>query len=100
MKNEREQKIAERRADMPKVYRASYDRAVSGRSLRAAVNSFCIHCVMYQREEVRLCTSLSCPLWPYRPYQGSSKNSPEQPDFVPESKNSDSEGNEQGEGRL
>ena len=84
----RQEKIAKRRADMPKIYRATYDKAVSGKSLRAAVNSFCAECTMWQREEVRLCTSLACPLRLYRPYQGSS----EQPDFASESKNSDKEG--------
>jgi len=100
MNIERQEKIAERRADTPKVYRASYDRAVSGRSLRAAVNSFCIQCVMYQREEVRLCTSLACGLWPYRPYQGSSKNTSEGSDFGAESKNSGNEGIGTGGSRL
>jgi hypothetical protein len=63
------ERIAKRRADMPNVYRGIYDRAVSGKSLRSAVNSFCLECVMWQRKEVRLCTSLACPLWPYRNYQ-------------------------------
>lgn len=63
------ERISKRREDMPAVYRGCYDRAMSGNSLRAAANSFCLECVMWQREEVRLCPSYSCPLWPYRPYQ-------------------------------
>jgi len=63
--------IEKRRADMPKAYRANYDKAVSGASLRAAINAQCIECVCWQREEVRLCTSLACPLWAVRPYQDS-----------------------------
>ena len=55
--------------DMPRIYRATYRKAMSGKSLRAAVNSFCLECVGWQREEVRLCTSPACPLYPYRPYQ-------------------------------
>lgn len=90
---ERQQKIAERRADMPRIYCATYDKAVSGKSLRAAVNSFCVQCVMYQREEVRLCTSLACPLWLYRPYRDKpkcrSKNTSERLSFSAESKNSE-----------
>ncbi len=89
---ERKQKIAERRADMPRIYRATYDKAVTGKSLRAAVNSFCVQCVMYQREEVRLCTSLECALWPYRPYRDKpkcrSKNTSEGLSFSAESKKS------------
>jgi hypothetical protein len=62
-------RIAERRSDIPAIYRGSYDKAISGKSLREAVNSFCRECVMWQRVEVRLCPSTPCPLWPYRPYQ-------------------------------
>ncbi len=93
MTNNRAKRIAERRADMPKIYRATYDKAVSGKSLRAAVNSFCAECAMWQREEVRLCISFACQLWPYRPYQENSENTPEQPDIAPESKNSENKGN-------
>ena len=73
MMKTREEQIDERRAQMPRIHRANYDKAIKGRSLRAAVNSFCAECTMWQREEVRLCTSLACPLWPYRPYQEISK---------------------------
>ena len=71
---EREEKIAERRAQIPRSYIATYDRAVKGKSLRAAVNSFCIACTGYQREEVRLCTAVACPLYAVRPYQDFSQN--------------------------
>ena len=81
----RQQKIAERRADMPKVYRGIYDKAVSGKGLRACINAFCLECVMYQREEVRLYTSLACPLYAVRPYQKISKKTSERPDFGAES---------------
>ena len=70
--NDREE-IAEHLKEMPPIYRATYKKAVAGKSLRAAVNSFCAECVMWQREEVRLCTSLSCQLWPYRPYRDKPK---------------------------
>lgn len=55
--NRREQ-IAERRAQMPRSYRATYDKAVSGRSLRASINSFCQECVCFQIDEIRNCTEL------------------------------------------
>ena len=87
LSSSRAKRIAKRRSDMPEVYRGIYDRAVSGKSLRAAVNAFCLECVYWQRKEVRLCTSLPCPLWPYRPYQGTSKTPAEGQDFAPESTN-------------
>jgi hypothetical protein len=87
------ERIAKRRADMPKIYWASYDRAVSGKSLRAAINSFCLECCMWERGEVRRCTSPACPLYAVRPYQGSSKNTSERPDFAPESEKSEDKGN-------
>lgn len=62
-------RIAKRRSDIPKVYRGIYDKALTGKSLRAAVNAFCLECVCWQREEVRLCPSTPCPLWLYRPYR-------------------------------
>ena len=96
----RSEAIQKRRADMPKVYRSSYDKAVSGKSLRAAVNSFCLECCMWEREEVRRCTSLACPLYAVRPYQRSSKNASEGSDFGAESKNSGNEGIGTGGSRL
>lgn len=65
----RAERIAKRRADMPKIYRANYDKAVSGKSLRACINAFCLEYVQWQRVEVRKCPSTPCPLYPYRPYQ-------------------------------
>ena len=87
MMKTREEQIAERREQMPKIHRANYEKAMKGRSLRAAVNSFCAECTMWQREEVRLCTSLACPLWPYRPYQEIYKQTSGGPDFSADSTN-------------
>lgn len=69
MTRKRVTKIAERRAQMPRSYRANYDKAVSGKSLRAAINSFCLECICWQIEEIRNCTDLACPLYAVRPYQ-------------------------------
>lgn len=69
MTGEREARIAERRAQMPRSYRALYDKAVSGKSLRAAINSFCLECVCWATNEVRNCSDKGCPLWAVRPYQ-------------------------------
>ena len=90
-------RIAKRRSDMPKIYRPNYDKAISGNSLRAAINAQCLACVQWQRVEVRLCLSTPCPLWNYRPYQsddaiGCSKTSSEGPDSDSESTNADNKG--------
>ena len=68
---DRQERIAERRAQMPRSYRANYGRAVKGKSLRAAINAQCLECVCWQRKEVTLCTDLACPLYAVRPYQRS-----------------------------
>jgi len=69
MDDKRQAQIAERRAQMPRAYRATYNRAVKGKSLRAAINAQCLECVCWQRDEVRNCTDLACPLYAVRPYQ-------------------------------
>ena len=48
--------------------RVRYLRAMSGKSMAAAIHSQCLECVGWEREEVRLCTAPACPLYPYRPY--------------------------------
>ena len=62
------EKIAKRRADMPRAYRKNYDRAMSGQSRRAAIRAQCLECVQWQREEIKLCPAVACPMYPYRPY--------------------------------
>ena len=69
----RQARIAERRQQMPKIHRSNYDEAVSGKSRKAAIKAFCLECVCWQKEEVRLCSSLACPLYPYRPYRKSNR---------------------------
>jgi hypothetical protein len=96
MTSNRESQIAERRAQMPRSYRACYDKAVSGKSLRAAINSFCLECVCWQIEEIRNCTDLVCPLYTVRPYQ-LPQNARDGHSARPESKNSAQMVSEQGE---
>jgi len=66
-----EEKVAKRRADMPKMYRGIYDRAMEGNSRKAGIKSFCLECMGWVRKEVELCTSPACPLYPYRPSYGA-----------------------------
>jgi len=71
-----QEQIAQRRAQIPRAYRATYDRAIKGKSLRAAINAQCLECVCWQIDEIRRCTDLACPLYAVRPYQShrSSQN--------------------------
>ena len=92
MSLERQEQIATRLAQMPKLHRATYERAIIGRSRKAAMHSFCCECCGYQIQEVYFRTDLGCPLYPYRP---RSRVSPVIPESLPEqqeSKNSDKEG--------
>ncbi len=65
----RDEQIAEQRKFIPERYRKTYDKAVAGKGLRAAVNARCLDCCAWQRTEIRDCPALSCPLWAVRPYQ-------------------------------
>ena len=60
-------------AQMPSSYRGVYQKAMAGKSLRAAVNAKCQSCGGWKRVEVRDCTVVTCPLYPYRPYQQHDK---------------------------
>lgn len=65
----RSEQIAERLSGMPVTCRGVYTKAVSHKSMRAAVNSQCLECCGYQRKEISVCTDLACPLYSYRPFQ-------------------------------
>ena len=56
------------------AYRRKYDKAMSGKSLRAAVDMKCLDCMCWQSTEIRNCNAVSCPLHPYRPYKDSLDN--------------------------
>ncbi len=63
-----EGKIFRRRSSIPVSYRGNYDRAMSGKSMKCAIKAMCLECMGWDREEVRLCCSPACPLYPYRPF--------------------------------
>ncbi len=91
MSKERQKLIEQRRAQIPKLYRGTYDKAVGGRSRKAAMHVFCQECCGYQIQEVYLCADLACALYPYRPKSRVSPVAPEGLREQPESKNSDKE---------
>lgn len=66
---DRSDEIAKRLAAMPSTCRGAYKKAVNHKSMRSAVNSFCLECIGYIRKEISLCTDLACPLYSYRPFQ-------------------------------
>lgn len=47
--------------DTPPKYRAMYNRAMSGKSRKAAMRIFCLECVYYSEMEVSLCTDPQLP---------------------------------------
>ena len=69
----RKQKIARRIAEIPKKYRKIYKKAVEDNSKTAAIQSFCLECVCWQKNEIINCTSLDCPLYAVRPFLKFSK---------------------------
>jgi hypothetical protein len=71
IKNLRRQQIELRREKIPRKYRRLYDRAVSGKSLRASINTQCLECCEWISKEVILCSDLGCPLFSVRPYRSS-----------------------------
>ena len=71
--------VTRRLAAMPESHRGTYQRAVTGKSLRAAVTAFCAECVGYDREAVRTCPAVACPLWSVRPWQQRRSSGGEEP---------------------
>jgi len=61
-----EVQMQKRLDDMPKQYHKLYKKAMRGKSLRSAARAFCLECMAWQREEIKICTDLGCPFYPYR----------------------------------
>jgi hypothetical protein len=53
--------------DIPLRSREVYQKAMTGKSRKAAVHAFCLECCGWQINEVFQCTDSGCPLYPYRP---------------------------------
>lgn len=54
-------------------FRRTWDKAVTKKSMRAAVNAKCQDCMNWQQSEIRHCSVITCPLWQYRPNQDKEK---------------------------
>lgn len=74
----KKQVIEKWRSHIPDIhngaYRRKYDKAMNGKSLRAAVDSKCLDCVCWQSSEIAKCPVLTCPLYPYRRYGKSQQD--------------------------
>ena len=76
---DRAERIAERRADMPKRYRKLYDKVMAGKaSPRDAIRMQCLECYAWVQTETKKCDNYACALFCYRPYQNPPK-SPREP---------------------
>jgi hypothetical protein len=51
---------------VPPKYRQMYDRAMKGKSRKAAMQALCAECVGWVSTEIKFCTDKGCPLYPYR----------------------------------
>lgn len=51
---------------IPEKYQGTYHKAMQGKSLRGAIRAKCQDCQNWQVAEIRRCTVVYCPLWPYR----------------------------------
>ncbi len=54
-------------AEIPRRYRATFIKAWTGKSRKAADRAMCIECMGYEGKEIKRCTSPGCPLYLYRP---------------------------------
>jgi len=72
IERKRWQRILHLRRSMESHVKIHYDRAVTGRSRSEAITSFCLRCCGGFRKLVKNCTDLSCELYPYRPFIGST----------------------------
>ena len=63
--------VGKRVAETPPSARRGYLRAAAGTaSPRQAIKALCMECGGWQRDVVRFCTAVACPLYAYRPFQG------------------------------
>jgi len=62
----RAKRLEDVRRDAPR-YLNTFRRAYTGKSLRAAVNAFCVECNGFDAAAIRECTAPACPLFLYRP---------------------------------
>ena len=58
---------------VPDKHKLATQRALLGQITRStAIRVKCLQCCGYQREEIKVCTVITCALFPVRPYQDKS----------------------------
>lgn len=67
IESKRAKRLADVQRDTPR-YLNTFRRAFAGKSLRAAVNAFCVEC-LETPDEIRDCRAPACPLFSSRPYR-------------------------------
>lgn len=72
--SDRAEKVAKYKQNIPEIYHALYEKAISGKSYAAVVKARCLDCCAWQRKEVSLCPAVECPAWAKRPYQKASES--------------------------
>jgi len=55
-----------RNENVPASFRGTYDKAMGGKKVFAAIRAKCQDCMNWQNSEIKACTVVHCPLWPYR----------------------------------
>ena len=58
------------------AYRRTWDKAMARKSFRSAVTAKCQDCCCWVKAEITDCRVYHCPLYEYRPYQGSTASNP------------------------
>ena len=76
MNDKQKQQVRDWRKNIPNTYNGAYrrgfDKAIEGKSLRAAIDAKCMDCMGWQATEVKRCDVVTCPMWTVRPYQTNS----------------------------
>jgi len=58
---------------VPEKHKIATERALLRQMPRStAIKTKCLACCNFEREEVKQCAVITCPLWAYRPYQSSA----------------------------
>lgn len=59
---------------VPDKHKIATERALLGQIARStAIRVKCLQCCGYQREEIKVCTVITCALFPVRPYQDKTE---------------------------
>ncbi len=56
-----QERLLQVKRDAPSCVK-TFEKAYVGRSKQAAIKSFCLECIGFERSEIRNCTAPACPL--------------------------------------